>query len=149
MYMSARPLPAIAPAVPADTPQPGCDRCAVRRSNAFCNLPRGAFENLQAISRKQQLAAGTTLFATGELCHGAFIVCEGVLQVRNAGNGHPFPWRASRGDIVGLREALGASAYRSTAVAVTDCQLRFIPEPALKRLLQTNIDSCLQAVHFA
>jgi CRP-like cAMP-binding protein len=145
--MSARPLPATASATPSALPQPACDRCPVRRSNAFCNLPREAFENLQSVSKKQLLAAGTTLFAAGEMCHGAFIVCEGVLQIRT--DGQPFPWRASRGDVVGLREALGASAYRSSVVAVTDCQLRFIPEPALKRLLQTSIDSCLQAVHFA
>lgn len=82
---------------------------------------------------------GTILFRAGEPGEGTFVIRSGEVRLSSGDNPLSYPSRVlGVGNVIGLPATFSGEPYSLTAEAVADCDLDFIPRPALLNLLRHN-----------
>lgn len=97
----------------------------------------GLWEQVDALAASRVWQPDEVIYREGEPPAGVHIIRSGQIDlVYAARNLVVKPLREStRGDILGLSEAVGASAYVGTAIARSRCETGFLPVTRLNLLL--------------
>ncbi|GAA4501637.1 Crp/Fnr family transcriptional regulator [Hymenobacter ginsengisoli] len=83
---------------------------------------------------------GQTIYQQGSQAQGMHCIHQGKVKlVKAGGDGKEHITRLVRhGDALGFRALLGGGYYTSSAIALDDCVICFIPRPDVLRLVQSN-----------
>lgn len=124
-----------------------CLICRLRNSGFFCNLPKGALENLERIKYASAFPQGAILFVEGQSARGAYIICSGRVKLSTTSrDGKTLILRiAEAGEVLGLHATVSGKPYELTAETLQPCQLDFIKCEDFMHFLQNHADACLNA----
>ena len=100
---------------------------------------------LEAMSRSVEKSKNSILFRRGDKAVGVFLVRKGKVRLSLDGTSV-----ASRtlgpGSVLGLPATLNQRPYSLTATIAEDCQLDFVDQEAVLRLLREDTFVCFQAL---
>jgi len=124
-----------------------CLICKLRQSGFFCELPKGALEDLEKIKYVSAFPPGAVLFVEGQSARGAYIVCSGRVKLSTTSrSGKTLILRiAQAGEVLGLHATVSGKPYELTAEALQPCQLDFIKRDDFLGFLQKHANACLHA----
>ncbi|MEW6467656.1 MAG: Crp/Fnr family transcriptional regulator [Bacteroidota bacterium] len=117
-----------------------CLLCESRHKSIFCSLENGELLELTqnkgcSIIRKKQ-----NIFKEGFYPHGLYCLHSGKVKLyQMAENGREQIVRlAKAGDVLGYRALLSGEQYTSTAEAIEESTVCFIPKDAIMKLIEKN-----------
>lgn len=118
---------------------PCSDECP-RPTCIFCNIDQQSVELLEAGRNTEFYKAGTTIFHEGAYPAGLYILQEGSVKIfRNAGQKREQIVRLiKKGDIFGYRSLIGKENYSSSAAALEDTHVCFIPYVVFTHIMKSN-----------
>ena len=99
---------------------------AVAAVPEFRNMPAPARAALAAAMREEFFAAGETVVAAGEAADRVFVLCEGTLEVTQAGRAG-IVRRLERGTLLGELAFFEDEVRTATVRSATDCTLLSLP----------------------
>lgn len=125
---------------------PNCERCESRMKSVFCNLPLADLSILNDNKGCSSYKKGQSIFSEGALPLGLFCVNAGKIKVSQIGEeGREQIVRlAKAGDILGYRALIGGGRYSSSATALDDSSICFIPKSVFFSILDNNNSLSLQ-----
>lgn len=119
---------------------PNCHSCPSRRGPLLgsCLLPE--LELLATSKSAQFYQKGQAIYQQGSPALGLYCVHQGRLKVtKTGGDSKEHIVRLVRhGDVLGFRALLGGGPYSTSAVALDDCIVCFVPRPDFLSLVQSN-----------
>ena len=120
--------------------QPACENCSNRMRSVFCDLHGNELESLNESKGCGDYKKGQIIFNAGAYPHGLYCVNEGKIKIYRVGDeGKEQIIRLAKGgDILGYRALLSGDKYSSTAMAIDDCKICFIPQSSFLKLLEGN-----------
>jgi len=125
-----------------------CLFCKLRHSGFFCDLPKGALEDLEKVKYASAFPQGAVLFVEGQAPRGIYIICSGRVKLTTTSrDGKTLILRiAQAGEVLGLHGTVSGKPYELTAETLQPCQLDFIKRDDFLKFLQHHADACLNAV---
>jgi CRP-like cAMP-binding protein len=108
----------------------------------FSGLSADADALLRGGAEDKQFAENETIFATGEMPGGIYVLLEGAAEILYNG-GKPVH-SVRRHEILGLTEAVANLPYKISAKAVSECRFECIPRDALLAFLQSEPKVCFR-----
>jgi CRP/FNR family transcriptional regulator len=104
-------------------------------------------QSLNDVTHKSILPAGAILFVEGQSPRGMFILCSGKVNLSTTSReGKILIFKtAAAGEALGLSASISGSAYESTAVTSTPCQLDFVDRKNFLELMQEHSEVGLRA----
>jgi CRP-like cAMP-binding protein len=114
-------------------------------SELFEGLSRDTSQDFEALVRKRSHPGGTILFGKGEPCRGIFWVLSGLLSVSDLGPSI-MSCMARPGELLGLREALCAEAYGTTARTRGPCEVNFVSRADFLKFFSSHSDAAFRIV---
>lgn len=119
---------------------PDCEHCSNRSRSVFCDLHGHEMDTLNETKGCSTYKKGQIIFNSGAYPHGLYCVNEGKIKIFRIGDeGKEQIVRLARGgDILGYRALLSGDKYSSSAEALDDCKICFIPQSAFLKLLEGN-----------
>jgi len=123
-----------------------CASCTDRLPNFFCSLSVEALSELQRVRHTLHYSAGSVVFSEGEPPRGVYLLCKGKVKLSIGGSdGKTLILHiAEPGELLGLSSTVSRRAYQSTAEAREDCQMVYISQEDLVRLMRQYNDICLR-----
>jgi CRP/FNR family transcriptional regulator len=128
--------------------QQGCGGCRIPAGGFFCSLEESTIRNLDALKISNLYPRGSVLFIEGQPSPGVYILCQGRIKLSTCSRDGKVIIRqiAEPGEVLGLSAVISDSNFEVTAEVIEPCRVGFIRKPDFLRLLQQNIDACLNAV---
>ncbi len=125
-----------------------CEHCSARFKSIFCHLTH---DDLQLVNQNkwcQTIKKGQQIFSEGAYPHGIFCVNNGKIKIHQMGlEGREQIVRlAKEGDVVGYRALLSGDSYTSSATALDDCSICFIPKNVFMELVEKNKELSMQII---
>lgn len=125
---------------------PSCMNCAKRFNNLFCN---SRFDTMSEINLNKECShynKGEYIFKTGHTPFGVFCINRGKVKVvRQGDDGREHIVRfAKPGDPLGYRSLLSGERYASSAVAMEDSNICFMPKELFMGVLQKDGDLTME-----
>ncbi len=125
-----------------------CQSCTARLSSVFNVLDN---KQVLSINKKKTCATyqkGEFLFMENSLPLGVFCVNSGKIKIATTGfDGKEQILRLSKGgDVVGYRALVAGERYMSSAIALEDSSVCFIPRDYFMELMMTNPKLCFEVV---
>ena len=119
---------------------PNCHSCPSRQSPLLGCCLLEELEFIATTKSAQVYHKGQTIYQQGSPVLGMHCIHQGKVKLAKAGgDGKEHITRLVRhGDVMGLRAMLSGGQYSTSAVALEDCIVCFIPRPDVLRLLQSN-----------
>jgi CRP-like cAMP-binding protein len=119
---------------------PNCHSCPSRQSQLLGCCLVEELEFIATTKSAQFYHKGQTIYQQGGPVLGMHCVHQGKVKLAKlGGDGKEHITRLVRqGDVLGFRALLGGGQYSTSAVALDDCVVCFIPRPDVLRLLQSN-----------
>jgi CRP-like cAMP-binding protein len=108
----------------------------------FRNMPAEASAALAAAMREEQVAAGEIVISEGERADRVFVLCEGDLEVMQAGRSGVVR-RLGRGSLLGELAFFSHEVRTATVRAASDCILLSLPFENFRAFLLANPESLL------
>lgn len=126
-----------------------CLDCAERLDRPFCDLPKEALQDLNALKSMGVYPRGTALFREGHPARGVFVLCEGRARLSVcAESGRRLTVRiAGPGEVLGLSAVLAGTPYEMTAELLDNAKVACLGRKALLRFLHQHREACLQVVN--
>ncbi len=123
-----------------------CNHCSKRFTNIFC---QAKFDSMQEINTEKVCTVyrkGENIFKEGTRPHGVFCVNYGKIKLSHLGaDGKEQITRLVKaGDPLGYRALLGGDKYSSTAIAIEDSGVCFIPKELFMGILQKDSSLALE-----
>jgi len=117
-----------------------CNHCAKRFTNLFCNAKNDSLENINAEKVCSPYKKGEYIFKEGMRPHGVFCVNYGKIKLSQSGDDgkEQIIRLVKTGDPLGYRSLLSGDLYASSAVAIEDCGVCFIPKELFLGILQKD-----------
>lgn len=83
---------------------------------------------------------GQTIYQQGSMVLGMHCINQGKVKLTKVGGDgkEHITQLARHGDVLGFRSLLGGGQYSTSAVALDDCVVCFVPRPDVLRLIQSN-----------
>ena len=120
---------------------PVCQTCPHRKGPVLgcCNLEE--LEFIAASKSTHYYQKGQTIYQEGNVVAGLHCVHQGKIKISKASGDdkEQIVHLARQGDLVGFRSLLAGNRYTSSAVALDDCVVCFVPRPDFLRLVQANL----------
>ncbi len=118
-------------------PTENCEKCKLRSTGFFCQLPAAAVKDLDAIKFYSVYPEGAVLFIERQTARGVYILCEGQVKLSiSSSEGKKMILRiAKAGEVLGLVSALAGTPHEVTAEALRPAQAAFIPRDAFLRFI--------------
>lgn len=125
---------------------PACSTCGSRDKSVFCSLNAEQLERLDSHKACDFYKKGETIFKEGGYARGLFCVNQGKVKLSKMGpSGKEQIIRfATKGDIMGYNSMLSKSKLSSTAVALEDASVCFIPSHDFFDLIKVDPDFSLK-----
>lgn len=119
---------------------PHCQFCVQKNHCVFCNA-KGEF--IDEIDREKVDAVykrGQYIFNEGGYPHGIYCIHEGKVKLSRIGeDGREMIVRLAKGgDIIGYKSLLGNNRFRSSAIALEDSTICFIPKETFFNVLKKD-----------
>lgn len=117
-----------------------CTHCAKRFTNIFCNARYDIMEEVDSEKICSGYKKGEIIFKEGTRPHGVYCVNYGKIKLSKLGDdGKEQIIRLIKaGDPMGYRALLSGDTYNSTATALDDCGVCFIPKELFLGILQKD-----------
>lgn len=108
--------------------------------DAFSELPPAVVRDVDAVTLTNTYPAGAVLFAEGDTSRGVFVVARGKVKLSVCGSdGKTLILRiAGPGEALGAGSAVSGRAYEATAEAQENCEISFIRNSDLMRLMRIH-----------
>ncbi len=124
-----------------------CLSCTLKSAPDFCNLPRNALALFNSAGYPSVFPPGAVLLVEGQAPRGVFVLCSGRAKLSMSGQ----DGKTVIVKIAGGRRVLGLSAVVSrrpcpfTATTLEPCQVKFIAEKSLLKLLESDAEAALSS----
>ena len=107
---------------------------------AFCDLPPVVSRELEAVTLTNTYPTGAVLFTEAEAPRGVFAVLRGRVKLSVcASDGRTLILRlAEAGEILGVAAAVSGREYEATAETQEPCEISFIRQSDLLRLMRSH-----------
>lgn len=117
-----------------------CPLCESRFRSVFRTLDRDELAEISTSKGCTTYKKGQLIFKQGFYPHGLYCINEGKVKLfQLADNGREQIVRlAKAGDILGYRALLSGESYLSSAEAIVECSVCFIPRSIFLKLLRKN-----------
>lgn len=125
---------------------PDCKHCAKRFANVFCNSNYDSMEEINAEKVCTPYKKGETIFKEGTRPHGIFCVNYGKIKLSKMGDDgkEQITRLVKAGDPLGYRALLSGDTYSSSAIAIEDSGVCFIPKELFMSILQKDTNMSLE-----
>ncbi|MGI4761485.1 MAG: Crp/Fnr family transcriptional regulator [Janthinobacterium lividum] len=119
---------------------PNCHSCPSRQSPLLGCCLLEELEFIATTKSAQVYQKGQAIYQQGTPVLGMHCISQGKVKLAKAGgDGKEHITRLVRhGEVLGLRAMLGGGQYSTSAVALDECVVCFIPRPDVLRLIQSN-----------
>lgn len=119
---------------------PNCHSCPSRQSPLLGCCLLEELEFIATTKTAQVYHKGQVIYQQGNPVLGMHCINQGKVKLaKTGGDGKEHITRLVRhGEVLGLRSMLGGGLYSTSAVALDDCVVCFIPRPDVLRLIQSN-----------
>lgn len=123
-----------------------CASCGSRHQSVFCNLSSNHLDLLDAHKNSDRYKKGEVIFKEGSYSRGLFCVNSGKIKMSKMGpSGKEQIVRfAKSGDIMGYNSMLSKKPLSSSAVALEDTSICFIPSADFFQLIKEEPDFSLK-----
>ncbi len=123
-----------------------CTHCAKRFTNVFCNTQYDSLENLNLEKICSTYKKGESIFKEGTRPHGIFCVNFGKIKLSKMGDDgkEQIIRLVKAGDPLGYRAILSGDKYSSSAVAIEDSGVCFIPKEFFMNILEKDSNLSLE-----
>jgi len=115
-----------------------CESCAIRRTDVIADLPDDQLGAFHAYSMTAIYKSRQVIFHEGAPASGLYILCQGTVKLYQSdrfGRDHILGI-AGAGDILGELPADPNEPYSTSAEALTDSQLCYLPRERLVQFIQ-------------
>ena len=128
--------------------RPDCNHCAKRFSNVFCQAKYDTMSEINSEKECTLYKKGEYIFKEGARPHGIFCVNHGKIKlVKTGDDGRDHIVRLVKpGDPLGYRSLLSGDRYTSSAVALEDSGVCFIPKEMFMALMQKDSDLTMEMI---
>lgn len=125
---------------------PACATCGSRHKSVFCNITENHLELLDSHKSCDLFKKGEVIFKEGNYSRGLFCVNSGKIKLSKTGaSGKEQIIRfAKTGDVMGYNAMLSKKPLSSTAVALEDASICFIPSNDFFQLIKEEPKFSLQ-----
>ena len=125
---------------------PACSACGSRDKSVFCGLHSDHLDKIDSHKGCDFYKKGEVIFKEGGYARGLFCVNRGKIKMSKMGpSGKEQIIRfATDGDVMGYNSMLSKSKLSSTAVALEDASVCFIPSSDFFSLIKTEPDFSLK-----
>jgi CRP/FNR family transcriptional regulator, cyclic AMP receptor protein len=108
--------------------------------SAFHGLPPALIRELEMITLTNHYPTGAVLFSEGQTARGIYVVQRGLVKVSVcASDGRTLILRIARaGDALGVASTIGSREYEATAEAQQPCDVTFIRQSDVLRLMRVH-----------
>lgn len=116
-----------------------CQTRKLRSNGFFCQLPRAALKDLDAVKFVSAYPQHAVLFMEKQAPRGIYVLCEGEVKLSvSSSEGKTLILRiAKAGEVLGLMSALSSDPMEVTAETMCPCQVAFVRrDPFLHFLTQ-------------
>ncbi len=120
--------------------KPSCQECGSSAASLFCAGGAAVDELIQRSRVTQRYKPGQYLFYAGNHPTGLYCVSKGVIKVETVdqtGKQH-FVRAITKGGLVGYRSLFADESYGSSAVAIQESEVCYIPKQTIMKLLESN-----------
>ena len=126
--------------------QPECQHCQARFKSVFCDLNEEDLTELNLSKGCNNFKKGQLIFNQGGFPHGLYCVNSGKIKIAQSGDeGKEQIVRfAKEGDILGYRTLLSGDTYSSSATAIDDSSICFIPKGTFFNLIAKNANLSME-----
>jgi CRP/FNR family transcriptional regulator, polysaccharide utilization system transcription regulator len=130
---------------------PACESCSVTTNNLFSSLTREEYEELGLEKNCDFYKKGSVIYHEGSRISGCYCVNKGIIKIFKTGidGKEQIISFAKPGDIIGFRSVLSNELACTTAKALDDAVLCFIPGDTLVSLVKTNGAFSMQLMQLA
>ena len=120
---------------------PDCLTCPSRTNPLLSCCPTDELVFIANNKGAQQYRKGETIFREGQLVNGLHCVHSGKIKIlKSSGEGKEQIVRLAKGgDMLGYHSLLSGVAYSTSAVALDDCVVCYIPRADFFQLWQSNL----------
>jgi CRP-like cAMP-binding protein len=120
---------------------PSCELCPHRGNPLMACCTPEELEFIAANKTTQHYQKGQVIYQEGSQAMGFYCVHRGKIKLSKAGgdNKEQIVNLFRGGDVLGYRALLAGTRYTSSAVALEDCVVCFVPRPDFLRLVQSNM----------
>lgn len=125
---------------------PACSTCGSRNKSVFCGLHGDQLDNIDSNKGCDFYKKGEAIFKEGGYARGLFCVNKGKIKLSKMGpSGKEQIIRfATAGDVMGYNSMLSKSKLSSTAIALEDAAVCFIPSNDFFELIKSEPDFSLR-----
>jgi CRP/FNR family cyclic AMP-dependent transcriptional regulator len=108
--------------------------------SAFGDLPPAVLRDLESVTLTNHYPTGAVLFTEGQSVRGIYVVQRGLMKLSVcASDGRTLILRmAQAGEALGVASAVGNRDYEATAEAQQPCDVTFIRQSDVLRLMRTH-----------
>ncbi|GBL34722.1 fumarate and nitrate reduction regulatory protein [Filimonas sp.] len=117
-----------------------CAHCAKRFTNVFCNAQYDIMEEVNTEKICSSYKKGELIFKEGSRPHGVYCVNYGKIKLSKMGDDgkEQIIRLVKAGDPLGYRALLSGDGYSSSAMAIEDSGVCFIPKELFLGILQKD-----------
>ncbi|MFN8294988.1 MAG: Crp/Fnr family transcriptional regulator [Chitinophagales bacterium] len=117
-----------------------CKHCSNRFNSVFCKTEHYKMEEIEALKICSTIKKGETIFREGSYASGVYCINAGKIKLSMIGDEgkEQIVRLAKPGDIIGYKALLSGDRYSSTASALEDCNICFIPREIFLVILQKD-----------
>jgi CRP-like cAMP-binding protein len=121
--------------------KPDCQTCPHRKNPLMACCSAEELELINNNKTTQYYQKGQLIYQEGNQALGLYCVHQGKIKIAKAGgdNKEQIVHLCREGDVLGYRALLAGTRYSSSAVALEDCVVCFVPRPDFLRLVQANV----------
>jgi len=119
---------------------PNCQTCPHRKNPLMGCCAMEELEFVTANKSTQHYQKGQVIYQEGSQALGFYCIYQGKIKLSKAGgdNKEQIVSLFREGDVLGYRALLAGTRYSSSAVALEDSVVCFVPRPDFLRLVQGN-----------
>ncbi|HOZ51461.1 MAG TPA: Crp/Fnr family transcriptional regulator [Chitinophagaceae bacterium] len=123
-----------------------CAHCAKRFTNVFCNAQYDMMAEINTEKVCSAYKKGETIFKEGTRPHGVYCVNYGKIKLSQMGDDgkEQIHRLVKAGDPLGYRALLSGDFYSSSAIAIEDCGVCFIPKELFLGILQKDVSLSME-----
>ncbi len=120
---------------------PFCQTCPHRKGPLLSCCTPEELDLVAAHKSVHHYQKGQTIYQQDAAALGLYCVYQGRVKIAKTGgdNKEQILHLSRQGDVLGFRALLSGSRYTSSAVALEDCVICFVPRPDFLGLVQTNM----------
>jgi CRP-like cAMP-binding protein len=117
-----------------------CEHCSQRFNSVFCKSENDAIKEIESLKICSTYKKGEIIFKEGSFAGGVYCINAGKIKLAMMGDEgkEQIVRMAKPGDIIGYKALLSGDRYSSTATAIEDCNICFIPREIFLVILKKD-----------